>query len=570
MLSELSIKNFAIIDDLHIRFSPGLTIISGETGAGKSIIISAVNLILGSRANATLIRTGAETAELEALFAISPSSRAAAVMREHGYDAREGLIIRRTISRTERHRLYINGRFGTMQVLTAITQNLASISGQHAHQGLLKEDQQLLILDHFGGLVALRKEVAASYYNLIPLVRKLDELKSLQTRQQEHIELLAFQKREITAAAFQADEDIVLEKEKNRLKNAEALYRAIYHSLETLYNRQGAVVEQLREVQKGLENAAQIDPELNVHVGAIADASFHVEDIAENLRTYLKTVQVDEGRLEEIELRLDTLNRLKRKYGASHAKIAGHLQSIEKELAETENIADRVADTEEKIHQQHKELCRRASELSRKRTHTAAALAAQVEQALAGLKMARTQFKAALSSVPSTVSTTPYLTMDGKTISDSGIDQAVFLISPNVGEDVKPLAQIASGGELSRIVLALKTILAESESVESIVFDEVDAGIGGGTAEVIGKTLSKLARLNQVICITHLPQIAKFGDNHLKVNKGVLRGRTRTTLVTLDAKERVREIARMLGGQKITAATLAHAREMLAQKQDPA
>ncbi len=563
MLCELSIKNFAIIDDLRIQFGAGLTILSGETGAGKSIIINAVNLILGSRASATLVRTGAESAELEALFEIAPQSRAAAIMAEHGYEVSDGLIIRRVISTSDRHRIYINGRLATMQLLKAVTQNLASISGQHAHQGLLKEDQQLLILDHFGELIPLRTEVWTDFHEIVPLIQKRNELMALKSRQAEHIELLSFQKREILDAAILADEDRQLEQERNRLKNAETLYRTVHDSIETLYGQNSAVVDRLVETRKALEKAAQFDPELSSTTKRVAEAAFGIEDIAENLRSYLKAVHMDERRLEEIEIRLDTLNKLKRKYGRSLEAIALHLESIEKELYRTENISEQITATEKKLASLQSQLSRRARALSKKRAKTAKALAAKVEKQLSSLKMSQTEFEVSLTQTPEDRSADPHLNVNGHTLTDTGIDRLAFMIAPNVGEALKPLAQIASGGELSRVVLALKSILAASDSVESIVFDEVDAGIGGGVAEVVGKQLFHLARHNQVICITHLPQIAKFGDHHFKVMKAVSKGRTRTSLAALDRPQRINEIARMLGGEKITPATLEHAREML-------
>ncbi|MBC8463857.1 MAG: DNA repair protein RecN [Deltaproteobacteria bacterium] len=563
MLSELSIKNFAIIDDLRIQFGAGLTIFSGETGAGKSIIINAVNLILGSRASATLVRTGAESAELEALFEIAPQSRAAAIMAEHGYDVSDGLIIRRVISTSDRHRIYINGRLATMQLLKAVTQNLASISGQHAHQGLLKEDQQLLILDHFGELIPLRTEVSIDFHEIVPLIQKRNELKTLKSRQAEHIELLSFQKREILDAAILPDEDQQLEQERNRLKNAETLYRTVHDSIETLYGQNSAIVDRLVETRKALEKATQFDPQLSSTTKRLAEAAFSIEDITENLRSYLKAIHMDERHLEEIETRLDALNKFKRKYGGSLEAITLHLESIEKELYRTENISDQIAATEKKLTSLQSQLSRRAQALSKQRAKTAKALAAKVEKQLSTLKMSQTEFEVSLTQTPEDRKADPHLNINGHTLTDTGIDRLAFMIAPNVGEALKPLAQIASGGELSRVVLALKSILAASDSVESIVFDEVDAGIGGGVAEVVGKQLFHLARHSQVICITHLPQIATFGDHHFKVMKAVSKGRTRTSLAALDHPQRINEIARMLGGEKITPATLAHAREML-------
>lgn len=563
MLRELSIKNFAIIDDLHICFSDGLTILSGETGAGKSIILNAVNLLLGSRATIQLIRTDAESAELEATFQIAFKSRVSEIMVQHGYNSSEELLIRRIISRNGRHRIYINGRLATIQLLNSITENLASISGQHEHQGLLKEEQQLLILDQFGGLVPLRKQVSKLFHEILPLITELNKLNAIKDRQSEHIELLEFQKKEIIQTSITPGEDSALEKERMRLKNGETLYQAAHDSIEALYNTQGAVVERLVEVRRNLDRVCQIDSELSSAAKGVADTTFQIEDIIEELRNYLKNIQIDETRLEDVEARLDILQKLKRKYGGSLDAVIAHLESIEHELSEVENISDKINATEAKLSELHSQLAKLALKLSEKRDHTAINLAKKLEMELTTLKMSQTQFQVFLRTISAGDKADPYLTIDGKAIDETGIDCASFLIAPNVGEDLKPLAGIASGGELSRVVLALKAILAETESVETVVFDEVDAGIGGGVAEVVGKKLSFLARHHQVICITHLPQIAKFGDHHFKISKHVEQGRTITNIDPLGDEERIKEIARMLGGVEITRATIDHAREML-------
>lgn len=563
MLRELSIKNFTIIDKLHISFSDGLSILSGETGAGKSIIINAVNLLLGSKATAKLIRTGSEEAELEALFQITPGSRLAKIMKKKGFDDSEELVIRRIISRKARHRIYINGSLATIQMLNSVTENLASISGQHAHQGLLKEDQHLLILDQFGGLMPQRAEVYRYYHEIVPMIRMLQELKVAGDQQDEHIKLLEFQKKEIIDASVNPGEDKALEQKRIRLKNGEALYQAVHGSIEDLYSAEGAIVERIVEVKKRLEKASLIDPALILQAEGLAKSVFNLEDIAEGLREYQKNVEMDEGLLEEVEERLDTLYKLKRKYGGSLEAIFAYLESIDRKLSKIANLSEKIAETEAKLDTLHAKLVRSAENLSKKRKQVANILAKKVEKELAFLEMSQTKFKISLESMPTEENINPYLTYDNKAVSETGIDRATFMIAPNVGEVLKPLSSIVSGGELSRVVLALKAILAKTESVETVVFDEVDAGIGGSVAEVVGKKLSSLARYHQVICITHLPQIAKFGDYHFRISKHVSRGRTITGIRPLDNKERVKEIARMLGGVEITQATLDHAHEML-------
>lgn len=563
MLRELSIRNFAIIDDLKISFSEGFTILSGETGAGKSIIVNAVNLLLGTRATAKLIRTGAETAEIEALFDIPGDGPSARTIAKHGYDISDGLLIRRLISRKERHRIFVNGRLATMQLLMAITETLASISGQHAHQVLLKEDEHLNILDLFGDLIPLRKKVGQHYREILPLIRELRKLRSSRKRQSDHLDLLEFQRKEILSAEIEPGEDSALETERTRLKNAEVLYDAAHQSIEDLYAAQGAVTERLAEIRKRIEKAAGIDPTLSPMATGISTAAFQIEDITHNLRSYRESVQIDEKRLEAVEERLDALHRLKRKYGNSIEKIQERLGTIEAELAGVESLSERIDDTRKRLEKSHLELSRTAAELSTQRKEIAGKLAKKIEAELTSLRMEKTRFRIFLDTIDAPPDADPYLTADAKVIGETGMDRASFMIAPNVGEEMKPLSAIASGGELSRVILALKAILSGVHSVETIVFDEVDSGIGGGVAEVVGKKLSALARYHQIICITHLPQIAKFGNTHLRISKHLAHGRTVTKIAPLGEEERVTEIARMLGGEKITPTTLAHAREML-------
>lgn len=563
MLQELSIRNFAIIDDLHIHFSEGLTILSGETGAGKSVIINAVNLLLGTRVSAGLIRTGAETAELEALFVFSPDSSLNTLLAKHGYDASDSLLVRRIISQNERHRIYINDRLATIQLLQTLTENLASISGQHAHQGLLKEDQQLLILDQFEGLIPLRSQVYRCYHDILPAIAKLNELNQKKSRQDEHIELLKFQKKEISDAAVVPDEDQTLEQEKNRLKNSEVLYQVVFDGVETLYSGQGAVIEHLAGVKKQLEKAGQIDPELLSASKGLDEVSFQLEDLVEKLRGYLKNISFDENRLEEVESRLDKLQKLKRKYGGSLEHVMAHLENVFVELSEIENLSEKIKITESEIDRLYEKLAGLTRQLSQNREQAAQKLAKRVEKELGTLKMGNSRFEVSMRKTAKDDHTDPNLALGDAVIGETGIDRITFMIAPNVGEQLKPLANIASGGELSRVVLALKAILAATDSVETIIFDEVDAGIGGGTAEVVGKKLADLARFHQVVCITHLPQIAKFGAHHFRISKQVSGGRTVTTIKPLDRDERIQEIARMLGGTTITKTALRHAGEML-------
>ena len=563
MLNELAIKNFAIIDDLRIRFDRGLTILSGETGAGKSIIINAVNLLLGSRATARLIRTGESTAEVEAVFDVAPKSELARKLEVNGLTGDNELIIRRVVSDTNKNRIYINGHAATIQVLSDITASLASISGQHAHQQLLNEDLHLLILDAFAGLTGQREDVGEKFTALVPMLRELETLKSRQADQARQQELLAFQKDEIEKANIRPGEDQNLERDKRRLKNAQELYTLVYGCIEGLYDAQGAVIEQLALVRTSLENGARIDDTLEPHRAAIVDVEARTADAVEGLRSYLNTIDTDGTALEQVEERLDLVVRLKKKYGPTLEDVLARLEEIAADLTGLENLSGRIGQMETAIAAAHKDLARTARTLSDKRKKSAPYFCRAIEAELAQLKMEGTRFDVVFSATPADAKTSPFLTANGKIITDTGIDKAAFSIAPNVGETAKPLAAIASGGELSRVVLAIKAMLAGKEAVETLIFDEVDAGIGGEAAEVVGKKLATLSRFHQTLCITHLPQIARFGDIHYRIEKQVKSGRTVTHMVRLSDEDRIQEIARMTGGKKITEKTLAHAKEML-------
>jgi DNA repair protein RecN (Recombination protein N) len=563
MLEELIIRNFAIIDDLQIRFGPGLTILSGETGAGKSIVIQAVNLLLGGRADAKTIRTGAEFAEVQALFSVCPGGGAAEAMSANDLDPAEGLLIRRVVASRGPNRIYINGQLVTMAMLSAITADMASISGQHAHQKLLDDAHHLLILDQYGGSLSLCDEVAQCLSRIEPALERLCRLRDLQAGRSREMDLLAFERDEIETAALAHDEDERLESEHRLLQNAQLRYQSTQECIERLYSMQGAVVDLLAQAQDLLTSAAGIDPALKLQAGRIEQANLEIADVVQELQSYLGGIDLDGQQLDAVEARLDLITKLKRKYGGTIEAIMAHHAAAKVALDEVENSTEQISALQQQLegeHQQLSELCHR---LSNRRKVAAEDLARKVEGALAALRIPEARFEVRIKPRPVPDDTAPYLIVDGARADASGIDTAHFFIAPNTGEALKPLSTIASGGELSRMVLALKSILAGNDALETLVFDEVDAGIGGETADVVGRKLAQLARTHQVICITHLPQIARFGDDHMRVTKSIHKGRTVTTIERLRKKERVAELARMLGGEQVTAKTLAHADEML-------
>ena len=570
MLKSLYIKHFAIIDDLHIDFSSGLTILSGETGAGKSIIVNAVNLLLGSRASGKMVRTGESSAELEAVFHVEAGSPAAMAAAAQCGDVTGELRVVRVISASDRHRITINGKPATIGRLSKITQHLASISGQHAHQRLLKEEAHLTLLDRYGGFLDQKDALGELVRTIQGEISHLADLRRRQDRQDEHASLLEFQMGEIDAAAVDGiHEDRDLEQQRDRMRNAEFLYQTVYGSIEALYSADGAVAERLHGLLADLEKAAAIDAALETETEALRETIPALEETAANLRAYLNRLDVDARELERVEDRIDELNRLKKKYGGSLEAVLAYRASIDGELEGIRNLEARMDTVRARLDDLSREAHRTAAELSSQRREAARDLAGRIVGELADLDMEGADVDLVMESVPSPPDGSTYLRDGKRYLTETGYDRAAIYLSANAGEALKPMASVASGGELSRLVLGLKAILARTDAIETVVFDEVDAGIGGKVAERVGRKLRMLAGHHQVVCITHLPQIAKFGDHHYHISKKTDRGRTATRIRHLDPADRVGEIARMLSGADITETTRQHAAEMLRQAGHP-
>ncbi len=556
MLVQLTIKNFAIISELQAGLKPGLNILSGETGAGKSIIINAVNLIVGGRASSDLIRSGSDQARVEALFELPPNSPLKEILAEMDIQFEGELLIQRTISREGRNTVRINGMLATLQMLSRIGGFLLSISGQHEHQRLLRPENHLLLLDSFGGLDALRRDLNRRFSFYRDRRSRLEALEREIRELEDRRDLARFQEEEIRAAGIEPGEDERLEVERNRLRHAGELREAVGGAYQTLYEREGAVLSEIAKCERTLGRAAEVDQRIAPVRDAILSARAELEDAALELRTLRDEIPLDPGRLEEVEDRIQSLNRLKRKYGPTLEEV---ISTGERLVRERDNLEERQSERDElssELARTEQELVARAETLSQERRAAAGRLARAVEAELGLLAMEGTRFQVRFDDGGR--SGNPM-----EAVGPDGMDRVEFVLSPNVGEEPRPLSRIASGGELSRIMLALKTILAERASVETVVFDEVDAGIGGATAETVGEKLKALARYHQILCITHLPQIASRGDCHFLVEKGVRDERTEARVGELDREERVEEIARLLAGKEPTPRALAHAREML-------
>lgn len=553
MLLELRIKNFAIIDELDLSFSKGFNILTGETGAGKSIILNAVQLLLGDRASEELIRSSEEEASVEALFDISENQEVKGRIQEKGQrlsGAEEGnsFLVRRVISRSGRGKAFMNGNFATLGMLSEIGEELLSIYGQHEHQSLQRVDTHIDILDEFGGLLGLRKEFQELFQKFTSLSQELERIRGEKEKREKERELMAFQSKEIEKGGVRIGEEEALKEEKRVLAHARKLTDFANASEEVLYSTEGSAIERIQSVLHQGKEMATIDPSLSPVFKNLDGALIQLEEVALALRDYSKRIEVNPGRLEEIENRLEEIDRLKRKYGPTEAEILRFKEKVDETLNAFTSDEERLSRLEGEIDPLRKEMTLRAQKLSRERKHAASELKRAVEKELATLGMRKTAFE---------------VRIDDQALSNKGRDRIEFLISPNIGEEVKPLAKIASGGELSRIMLAMKRILAIIGGRQVLIFDEVDAGIGGAIAEVVGRKLRELSKHHQVICVTHLPQIACFADRHHSVKKEVKSGRTVTVVDPLEKEARVDEIARMLGGVKVTEKTRAHAKEMM-------
>jgi DNA repair protein RecN (Recombination protein N) len=548
MLTDLYIKNFAIIDNLHVSFSRGLNCLTGETGAGKSIIIDAVNLVLGGRASAELIRTGEEEAVVEALFDLTGLDGVLSMLAESGVDCDGELLVKRTVSRSGRNRVFVGGSLSTIAALSDLCRRLINIYGQHESQTLLKPDNHLLLLDGFASLSPLRDEFAAvhdRYRRTLSAISRIDEGERESARR---IDLLSFQSSEIAGAALHPGEEEELERERQLLVHGEKLQNNSRMGFDAIYGGDSSILGQLRLVQAGIGEVCAIDPSLTETAESLNSAYLQLEDAALSLRDYSARVEADPQRLQALSDRLDLIHRLKKKYGTTVAEIIAYREEIDRELGELANRGEARGGLERELLELEGRMAALGSELSTRREKAAKALGAAMEKELHELAMRHASFRVTLERLSEPRAT--------------GLERAEFLFSPNPGEAPKPLARVASGGELSRLMLALKQLHPESD-VPTLVFDEVDSGIGGATSALVGEKLKRVAGGQQVLCITHLPQVAAFADHHLKVEKVVEGGRTRTSVASLAAEGRVTEMARMLGGVRITEKTLEHAREMI-------
>ncbi len=550
MLTELRIRDYAVVEDLTLSLGPGLNALTGETGAGKSIIVGALSLLLGERASSSVVRAGAERATVEAVFDVGDLPELQARMDDLGFRPEDGhLILRREVASEGRNRAWVNGSPATAGVVGELGTALVDLHGQHEHQTLLKSAEQRDILDAFAGCEDRAARVRALYDEVQGIARELDDREERRREVESRADFLRFQLEEIDGAGLSPGEDEELEAESQRHEHAEELVEGAGRAHQGLYGGEGAVSDQIAELRSLVGRLVRVDASLEPTLELLNDAYHQVVEAGRRLGDYAESVDHDPRRLEEIRRRLDKIFRLKRKYGPELADVLAMGQRVRAELEELDEADHDLGVLRKRLEAARSELRAEAAELTGVRREAASRLAAAVEEVLPEVGMPGAVFEVRLNPLAE--------------VSAGGDETVTFVVAPNAGFDPMPLSDIASGGELSRVMLALKSILAAVDRVPVLVFDEIDAGIGGVVATAVARTLASVAERHQVFVVTHLPQLASRARAHLLVEKGRGEGRATTAVRALEGEGRVEEIARMLGGDPDSATSRDHARELL-------
>ena len=571
MIEELYIRDVALIDELQLECSAGLNIFTGETGAGKSVILNAVGLALGERGTSGIVKDGATNAKIQIAVALPPDHPVWDNFNDSEFadvlDAEETLVLSRQINASGRSRCHTNGQLVSLTFLSTIGDLLVDIHGQHVHQSLFRSETHLNLLDTFGSHEPLKAAVRKKYNELHATQAQLADFSQALREAMREKDLLKFQLEELEEAQLQEGEEDALVNERHLLSNAETLFESANQLYEQLYGgdlSESSMLDGLKIASRTISKLCELDSSLSELEARFESTLYELEDIAYQIRDYRDKVEFNPHRLAEVEERLDLIHRLKRKYGDSVAEILAYQAQASQTLRRIEVGSERIEELKDQINRVTEQAQKLAVELSKQRRETATRLESLIERELQTLGMEKAVFQILVSPIESAEGP---LKIEGKRyeLRVDGMDEIEFFISPNVGSEPKPLAKIASGGEISRVMLALKTVLAQIDPIPTMIFDEIDAGIGGRTADIVGHKLKELSRFRQVFCITHLPQIARFADQHFRVEKSVEGNLTTITAKLLTPEERVEEMARMHGGEA-TVTTLAHARELLEGK----
>ncbi len=557
MLQTLRIRNLALIDDVELQFDAGFNVLTGETGAGKSIIVGALSLILGGRASADHVRAGAEEARVDALFALDqPSRRLVDVLKEHGIAREDGfaledgqLLVSRVVSNQGRSRAYAAGNLVAVSVLSAIGEELVDLHGQHEHQSLLKTARQLDLLDDFGGLSGLTGEMAVHYDRYHALCREIETLEADDREQTRRIEFRRFEVAEIDRANLTANEEEELRARRNLMMNAERIFALTSSAHAKIYggDEGGAAIDSVDAAAKDLDELSAIHESFQALSATLNDARATLESIADELRRHADELSFEPRELDEVNSRLSVIRELMRKYGDSTPEILAYRDEAQREIEAFDQRDERLAENRKQRDDAHAAAMHTAQELSKKRRAIGDKLSKSVTATIRKLGMAGGTYSVAIEDAPLGV---------------RGTDRIEFVLAANAGEPEKPLRKVASGGEMSRLMLALKSAFASADRVPTLIFDEIDAGIGGAVARQVGERMAQLAETHQLICVTHLPQIAAAASRHFNVSKKTAAGRTTTIVRVVDEDSRVGEVARLLDGDA-TSVSRQHAEELL-------
>ena len=553
MLLNLQVRDFAIIDRIDIEFEAGMTVLTGETGAGKSILVDALGLVLGERGSAQLVRDGARRAEFAAEFDVADVASARAWLEEHTLDRDDECLLRRVINSDGRSRAFINGNPVPLSQLKSLGELLLDIHGQHFHQSLGRRAVQRDLLDYFGGLLEERATTELSFATWKSVANRLQQLTEAETDRASRLDLLSFQLQELDGLALLPDELEYLSAERQKLQNSGRLAEGVDSALQSLFendvgNANSLVADAVRAVESLLDYDESLAPVLEM----LNSAGIQVAEAADSLRRYSDSIDMDPGRRDWVEERLDSIQTVARKHRVAPDDLHEQAEKLRQEHDLLSHAEEHGRELERQAEAMKTEFVKRAKALSNGRRKASRNLAAAVTEAMKSLGMPGGVFEVELTA------------LDESSARSWGIDEIDFLISANPGQPAQPLARIASGGELSRMSLAIQVIASDGSAIPTMVFDEIDSGVGGGVAEMVGRRMQELGASRQVLCVTHLPQVASLADRHIRVSKVSDGQSTRTRLHVLNEDERVEELARMLGGMEITRKTLAHAAEMLA------
>ncbi|MBA7619234.1 DNA repair protein RecN [subsurface metagenome] len=558
MIRSLHIKNLATIEEIELPLQDGFTILTGETGAGKSIIIDGIRLILGEKSSPDMIRTGKKETSVEVIF---PFHQAIADFKDYFPEKEEEMFLQRKVPAKGTGKAYINGIHVPNIKLKELGVKLVDIYGQNDHVFLLNLEYQLNYLDDFAGASALKKNVSRLARELKKILKEKTELEEKEKEREQRLDFLEFQIKEIEGAQLKPGEEEELRNTRNILKNAEKIGSHLESALSISYSQENSISSLLAQLQNTVHYLVDFDKTFKETEDAINQFSITIQEFSDFLFKFQQKQDTAPERLEELEERLSQIEKLKRKYGSSIEEILSHLESSKQEYEELSTSQEKLDELDKEIQKIFNEYKSHAEKLSHLRKKNADKLEKDVEKEISLLGMKKARFKIKIDTIPLKPESI-------ESVKESGTEEVEFLISPNPGEDLRPLRKVASGGELSRVMLALKTIGEETDTFKTMIFDEIDSGIGGKTAEFVAQKLRQLSRTHQVICITHLPQIASFATHHYKIDKKIDKERTFTSVIKLSFEERVTEIARLLSGTRITEITLKNAREMISHNLD--